>query len=224
MKTHTVIASCLLVASSAWQAWAQTITFDGAPEQPRGTAYAIPEYSESGMVFKPFGPIDAAPPYRLTRNGGGILAMPDNGTAFLQTGVGDSLEFYNVDGSAFSLISVDLAEYSFYFNPWDVTFNGFRSDGTMVSTSFTLIGLPSFQTYMFGPEFSDLIRVEVPTQGYSLDNVVVATVPEPTVTGLSILGSTILTLRARKRNASLLLQRMHPSRLGYRREPWRAHR
>jgi|SRR6266404_6852224 len=91
-----------------------TITFDGPPPQPRGTAYAIPSYTESGMLFKPFGPIDTAPPYRLTRNGGGIEFSPDNGTAYLQTAFGDSLEFYAVDRSPFDLITVDLSRYSLF--------------------------------------------------------------------------------------------------------------
>ena len=108
-----------------------------------------------------------------------------------------------MNGSAFSLLSVDLAEYSMFFASPTVTFNGFKADGTAVSTSFSLDGAidgtgpaADFQTFFFGCDFTDLIRVEVPTQGYSLDNLVVM-VPEPSARSLWLLccmGAALLTI------------------------------
>jgi hypothetical protein len=158
------------------------ITFDGPPIQPRNTVYAINQYTEADMLFKPFGPIDLRPPYRLVRNGGGytfdgLSVSPENYTTFIQAAFGCSLEFFYTKGSAFNLISVDLAEYSVFVAPRPVTFIGTKIDGTIVSTNFVLDGiidggglLMDFQTFSFGPEFTQLVKVEVPTEGYSLDN------------------------------------------------------
>src|SRR5262249_54351926 len=130
----------------------------------------------------------------LTRNGGGTSFYPENGTPYLQALIGDSLQFYPLDGSTFGLVSVDLAEYSTVFTSPTVTFNGFKADGTTVSKTFTLDGIIDgtgppldFQTFSFGPEFANLVRVEVPTQGYSLDNLIV-TIPEPCAGSLLLFG------------------------------------
>ena len=169
MKIHLLILCCSIVASRL--ASAQTITFDGPPAQPRNTQFSNQQYSEAGMIFNP----------SVTRNGGGIRFYPENGTAYLQAGIGGTLEFHLTHGSAFNLVSVDLAEYSMVFTSPTITFNGFKADGTIVSATFTFDGmidgigpLADFQTFSFGPDFSNLVRVEVPTDGYSLDNLVIS--------------------------------------------------
>ena len=186
---------------------AATITFDGPPTQSPGTHYAIRQYTEGGFTFKPFGPLDSTPPYRLSRNGGGKSFSPENGSAYLQTLSGGSLEFFTTDGSAFRLISVDLAEYSIsniFPDIPTVTFVGLKGDGGTVSTTFTLDGvidgtgpLVDFQTFNFGPEFTDLVKVSVPTEGYSLDNLVV--VPEPSRLALLLVAAGAMAGGARRR-------------------------
>ena len=129
-------------------------------------------------------------------DGGGVPAAPENGTAYLQASLGDSLRFNFFTGSPFDLVSVDLAEYSTGFaTPLTVPFVGYRSDGSVVNASFTTDGIidgtgpiADFQTFHFGPEFSNLLRVEIPTYGWSLDNLVVA-VPEPGTWALIFLGA-----------------------------------
>jgi len=179
MKPITTVVMLLL----AFSAPAQTIliTFDGSPPQPRGTAYSIPQYQEAGILFKPLGPIDTSPPFRLTRNGGGIEGVPDNGTAYLQTAYGDSLEFLPTDGATLDLVSVDLAEYSTVFPaPKSVTFLGFKHNGQMVEQTFTTDGVidgtgptQDFQTFYFSSRWKQLVRVEVQPTIYSLDNLVI---------------------------------------------------
>lgn len=159
------------------------ITFDEPPERP-GTQHGVTEYFESGMWFKPVGPYD--PGNQFARNGGGIPYYPDNGTTYLQAALGESLMLSFTDSSAFDLVSVDLAEYSTAVaDAVTVPFVGYRPDGSTVTAYFTTDGiidgtgpLADFQTFHFGQEFSGLIRVEIPTYGWSLDNLVVA-VPEP---------------------------------------------
>jgi len=51
--------------------------------------------------------------------------------------------------------------------------------------------LADFQTFHFGSGFTSLDRVEIPTYGWSLDNLIVA-VPEPSVLGLFAFGALLL--------------------------------
>jgi hypothetical protein len=55
-----------------------------------------------------------------------------------------------------------------------------------------------FETFHFGPEFSNLSRVEIPTFGWSLDNLIVA-VPEPGTWGLMLLGAVVAAILFRTR-------------------------
>ncbi len=106
--------------------------------------------------------------------------------------------FSFTNGSAFQMVSLDLAEFStLYQEPLVVRFLGYHPDGSMVTTDFITDGIidgtgpvADFQTFYFGPEFSGLTRVEIPTYGWSLDNLVV-TIPEPSVGGLLFLGAAL---------------------------------
>jgi len=154
-----------------------TITFDGPPTQPRGTAYNRTYYYESGVAFTPE---TDTPGDSFGRCGGGISGFPDNGTTYLQ--VGSSLEFSFTNGVSFSLESVDLAGYSDVLPEMDIQFVGYKSDGSTVTNSFSGSGL-DFQTYNFGPEFTNVTRVEVFGNLWSLDNLVVQ--PGPPVLSIT---------------------------------------
>lgn len=213
-------ACALIIACCCRTGFSQTlsITFDGAPLQPPGTSYFVEQYFESGMWFRPLGVV--GPGNGFGRTGGGISFLPENGTAYLQALLGDSLTFSFLNGSVFNLVSVNLAEYSLGVpDAITVPFVGYRSDGSIVSTSFTTDGiidgtgpLADFQTFHFGPEFSGLTRVEIPASGWSLDNLVVA-VPEPGPWALSLVACLALLaawLRKRRgfsRKASRSLNR-----------------
>lgn len=68
---------------------------------------------------------------RANQRGGQLAgAVPDNGTAYLQTGLTDSLKFSFVNGSPFGLFSVDLAEYSSGVSAFSTHFVGYRPDGS----------------------------------------------------------------------------------------------
>jgi hypothetical protein len=114
-------------------------------------------------------------------------------------------------GSLFDLVSVDLAEYSDVVrNPVTVHFVGYRQDGTVVTDDITTAGIfngvaPVFQTFSFDPGFSGLVRVEIPSEPWSLDNLVVVQgdIPEPGVATLVMVGAGLLGLRLLKPNKSL---------------------
>jgi len=159
------------------------ITFDGPPLIAPGTAKFVQQYYESNMWFRPLGVVE--PGNGFGRRGrplsDGPAYSPDNGTAYIQGAAGDSLVFSLLDGSTFNLLSVDLAEYSSVVPVFAVPFVGYRLHGSTVVTNLTPDGiidgtgpLADFQTFNFGPEFSNLTRVEIPSSGWSLDNLVVS--------------------------------------------------
>jgi hypothetical protein len=164
------------------------ISFDGPPFIAPGTAIEVTSYSESGMSFRPL-----PGSFGFSRWGAATDPRdPDDGTTYLRAAVGDSLIFGFANGSAFDLSSVDLAEYSTVVpNAVTVQFIGYHMDGSTVTSSFTTDGiidgtgpLPDFQTFNFdSKDWSGLTRVEIPSSGWSLDNLVVS-VPEPTIGAL----------------------------------------
>ena len=168
------------------------IAFDGSLMIPAGAAYSVTDYYESDMVFKPlafsFGRVAVNP----------ASFRPDNGTAYLQAALTQSLMFSFTNGSLFQLVSVDLAEYSTVVpDAVTVPFVGYRPDGSTVAVSFTTDGimdgtgpLADFQTFNFGPEFTGLNMVRIPRSGWSLDNLILG-VPEP-ATGSLLLGGGLL--------------------------------
>ena len=181
------------------------INFDGVPPQPAGTSIFIQQYSESGVLFRPIDPVGGKG-FSHRRGGGSLTPAPDNGTAYVAAALGDSLSFSFTSGSLFGLMSVDLAEYSTVVSgPATVHFVGYHQDGTTVTADLTTDGiidgsgpLADFQTFNFGPEFSGLTRVEIPTYGWSLDNLAVS-VPEPRSASLLAFGGLLFWGLRRKR-------------------------
>jgi hypothetical protein len=167
------------------------ITFDGPPPQPPETAYLVQSYSELGFWF-----VTASlgePGAGFGRTGGGIPGFPDNGSAYLY--VGNDLMIVSNATSNFDLISVDLAGWSVVAPDLEIRFVGYRADGSTVTTEFSGSGI-NFQTYYFSPEFSGLVRVDLPNAldppfrfaTWSMDNLVVF-VPEPNAGALAVLGA-----------------------------------
>jgi hypothetical protein len=211
LATTPLRSFLMLVAllASASQSHAQgtlqwTVTFDGGPYLLPSNEVAINYYSEQGMVFTPVGT------GQFGRSGGAPVntAFPRNGTAYLFGSFTYSLAGSSLDGAPFALVSVDLAEFStLYQTPLTVQFIGYRADGSTVATEFVTDGiidgagpLADFQTFYFDSQFVNLARVEVPTYGWSLDNMVFSdAVPEPSSFALLLVsGALVCTLRRRR--------------------------
>jgi len=181
-----------------------SVTFDGPPLQQPTTAKVEQYYSESGVWFRPIPGTDGF--VRRARNP--TPGWPDNGTAYLQGSMGDSLRFGLDDSSSFDPVSVDLAEYSTVVpDAVTVPFVGYRRDGTTVTVTFTTDGimdgagpLQDFQTLYFGPEFSGVYLVRIPSYGWSLDNLVLR-VPEPGTGALLGLAAALIGLRSFRRKS-----------------------
>lgn len=142
------------------------------PASLPGGSKLIDSWTESGFFL--------TTPGRLAHTDAGLSWQPDNGTACLQFLAGDApLIVSNLLGQPFALKRVDLAEYSTVVaSAKAIPFIGYRNDGSVVTQTFTLDGiidgtgpLVDFQTFTFGSQFTNLLRVEVPVDVYSLDNV-----------------------------------------------------
>jgi hypothetical protein len=141
----------------------------------------ISNWVESGFFF--------STPDRMAHSDGGLSHRPDNGSAYLSFSSNQKpLTFRNTAGNLFSLLSMDLAEYSTVFpTPKNITVTGYKADNSPVTTVVQIDGVidgpggvADFQTFTFGSEFSQLDRVEVFPDIYSLDNVRVLVEGAPT--------------------------------------------
>jgi hypothetical protein len=173
------IAAVLCVPALCAAQGTLTINFDG---QPAGTGGTISAYSESGMLFwNPYGPEN------LARIGPGLNGYPDDATAYLAITLGAKLAFsFNTfPNTYFNLVSFDAANYGDN-PPATLEVVGYKGMiGTVTnyfSTSF------SFQTFYLDPQFQNVYRVDVLTDRWSLDNLVVSGVPEPTACALTAIG------------------------------------
>jgi hypothetical protein len=105
-----------------------------------------------------------------------------------------------LNGAPFGLVSVDLADpVAPSLSPVAITFNGFKAGGLMVTQTFTVGGggSSSFQRVYFGPDFAGgLLRVEIPSPAWAMDNIV--WIPEPNGAALLLGGLVFLALRRRR--------------------------
>jgi hypothetical protein len=147
-----------------------TLRFD-PPAIPGGSRF-ISQWNEHGFTF------DSE---NMSHTDSGLGGRPQGAGAFLQT---THVVMTGDDQRPFSLISADLAEYSTLFqNPLEVTIQGWRVDGFVVTHTFTTDGtidgigvLDDFEHFVFPPEFSFLFRAEMssPFPAFSLENLRVA--------------------------------------------------
>ena len=198
-RSAGAVVALLSLAATCHGQGTMTFTFEG---QPPGTSSQVGVYYESGMLFGPNGPGS------LYLSGGGIPGFAEDGTGYLQAPDGHvAFYFTNTFPTRyFGLTSLDLAGYS-TGAPFPSTFQvvGYHPmDGT-VTNFFTLTTpLPSFQTFYLDSSFVNLFRVEIfgGSAPFSLDNVLISGVPEPSAAALLGLGAGCVLWRAATRVAN----------------------
>ena len=143
---------------------------------------------------------------RFTHSGTQVPGRSSNeSSGFLSIIHGDQLTVRRTSGGLFDALSIDLAEYSDVFRfPTTIQFFGTQVDGTLVSTVFLTDGLfdgpggiADFQTFSFPTSFKNLqsintktINIDAGDRAFSMDNLRVNPVPEPTA--VTLLGFSIL--------------------------------
>jgi hypothetical protein len=185
------LALGLCLSMRCWGQGTMQLRFEALPP---GSSLTTGSYSESGMRFwNPYGP------QPLVITGGGYSTEPENGTGYLQVTPGAELGFgfYTFPGTPFSLISFDAAEYLTNFpGPVSLSVVGYQGMDITVTNYFTTDGindgtgpLIDFQTFHLDSQFVDLYRVEILSDRFSIDNVMIGVIPEPPTSALLLLGA-----------------------------------
>jgi hypothetical protein len=189
-----MLAPALAVFCLAAQCHGQgtmTFRFEG---QPKGTMQQVGVYTEAGVTFGPHGVGS------LFLSGGGVAGYPDNGTGYLY--IPDGYMTFNYPTtlpSTFNLVSFDAAEYLVGAGPTTLTVVGYKHQimgpTIAVTNYFTLDGvsdgtgpLQDFQTFHPDSSFVNLFELDVLNSRFSLDNLVIGGVPEPSPGELFALG------------------------------------
>lgn len=155
---------------------------------PPGSSSPLGFYTESGVGVRVTSGV-------ATRRWSGDPLFPDNGTAYLQAGISNAL-YFNIGGSLFNAVSVDLAPYSASsLDPVAVEFAALDYGGRIIATTqFTVMlngqGSPVFQTSYFPQEFQGMhsLWIAPPAPPWSLDNLVISPIPEPSTAALLVAG------------------------------------
>jgi hypothetical protein len=162
---------------------------------PRGAGIPVSSYTESGMHFwHPNGPEG------LVLLGGGIPSLPDNGTGYLAPGSAGALAFsFNTSPfhRFFGLVSFDAAEYDTSLpGPVSLQVVGYGGQGLVVTNNIATDGindgtgpLQDFETFHFGPQFANVYQIDIFGGRFSIDNLVISGVPEPSASALVVLGT-----------------------------------
>jgi len=116
--------------------------------------------------------------------------VPNNGTVHVGTTLFSNPWLQRTDGGAFSLLSLDIAEYSEHVT-WitSVSLTGHMQNGETVQATLALDGVfdgiggvEDFQKYVLN--WDKLVRLDFNTDGIAFDNIEVSAVPIPTAVWL----------------------------------------
>ncbi len=185
--------SCLGICLGSTVCLAQgtmTITFTGPPPGQHTQSGANPYNDPSGMQF------GSLTPQSLYLNGGGIPGYPNNGTTYLEIPAGSMRFGFNVfpptQSYPFNLVSFDAAEYA-SFGPQTLEVVGYQIPQVMgpliTVTNYFTVSSQIFQTFYLDSSFQNVFRVDVLNASWSLDNVVISGVPEPSTGSLALVGA-----------------------------------
>jgi hypothetical protein len=194
----TPLALLLASLGSAFGQGTIHVTFDKPPTLPPGSTTLGYNYPESGVGAHALGGF-------FTMRSSGDPLFPDNGSTYIQPRGSTGL-FFNYQGSLtrFNAVSVDLALFSASsLDPVTVQFtaSGYTLGIDIIATTqFTVTGAvdgqgrPLFQTFYFPQEFKGMYYLSVTptTPLWSLDNLVITTIPEPSTAALLLGGALML--------------------------------
>jgi len=174
------------------------ITFDPPPCLTCDSR--MTHYEEDGVVFTG----------SFSHYGMGISGNAENtSTGAVRFSPFSMMSIQLSDGSTFSLDTVELAEFSdaFQGSQKTVTFTGRKPNNTTVSQDFIIDGLmggsgstTDYESFVFSDDFSNLIRVDINSTMFSMDNLNMNAVPVPAAAWLFISGILGLIVFARRKS------------------------
>lgn len=197
---YSTAAALSLATLACFAQGTLTITFDGPPPLGAGQEGSYNYYEEFGVGLWPT--TETGFDWSATRVGN-TSGYPSDGSPYI-AGIGygtDSVDAMRLDWGPFGVTSVDLAGYSTYYPDFNVTFYGFRQDGSAITQTVSGSGI-DFDPIEFGPEWASSLKwFEIHGDnggGWSADNLVVI-VPEPSVGVLFVLGALTFSFWQKKR-------------------------
>jgi hypothetical protein len=135
----------------------------------------------------------------LARIGAGLTGHPDNGTAYLDVAGGARLgfSFNTFPGTYFDLLCFDAAGEYISLPGATLVVVGYKGMAGTVTNYFTVASLadrranslPDFETFYLDSRFQRVSRVDILTDRWALDNVVIGGVPEPSAAALALLAA-----------------------------------
>lgn len=210
LKIGLLLATFALSVIGNAQAQSITIDFDELAQGGDGSDYVDNGYATDGYVFTSNAdPIFADQAFGIWQTDNSAY---NGSTALFNTFVyglaeGATTTLSREDGSTFALESIDLGQlFPDSGSDTPVVFIGTRSDGSSVTTSFTLPATSAPATYSFQGAFVDLLSVrwEQLPQFHQFDNLVLvsAAIPEPTTGWLVAAGCCLLLVTCRRQRAT----------------------
>lgn len=197
-----VAASLLLVSASDSPAAvsvtpAVTITFNNPPFTQAQDAYGQGRtYTANGYTFSTTNS-SAGSGSIIRFNPASTSFGPSNSSPYFGATLFSNPSFVATDGSPFALLDLRLGGYSTFFATSSVTLRGMFAGGGMVTKTFN-IGF-QFSTYQLPPEWTNLVKVDFLSTGFSWDDVKVRAVPEPAPAAFASLGLVLFGWLRRRR-------------------------
>lgn len=177
------VAAILLLASAVRSPAAVsvtpavTITFDNPPFSQAQDAYGQGRtYTSNGYAFSTTN--SSAGSGSIIRFNPALTTFgPSNSSPYFGATLFSNPSFVAADGSPFALLDLKLGGYSSFFSTSAVTLRGMFAGGGTITRTFN-IGF-QFSTYQLPPEWTNLVKVDFLSTGFSWDDVTVRAVPEP---------------------------------------------
>ena len=119
-------------------------------------------------------------------NDGVLVRANDGGTTFIR----------RIDGSPFTPISLQLAEWGWHVAPSTLTLIGTYADGSTVSASYGMSS--AWVDYQFGLTFANVVSIQTDARMILMDNFTASAIPEPGTGVLCFLGIAALCTLKRK--------------------------
>lgn len=202
-----------------------TINFDALQHDDALLDRIGPVYQSQGFILTAtdINPLITLPDFRSVGTESVLYA---GATTLFQHNSGGEIELTQTDGGAFNFYSIDLAELPsgdasgnpVNSGPFDITFYGVKTGGTVVSETTTVTGFLTLTTSSFSG-FDDVTEVywfqggggaSSPT--HQFDNIVVESVPEPSAIVLFGIGGVGLAGWGWRRRSTWNAARRRPCR------------